>query len=47
MSFDHFHPGMNVCLGDGSVRFLSDSIAPATWWALCTPAAGDIPASDW
>jgi prepilin-type N-terminal cleavage/methylation domain-containing protein/prepilin-type processing-associated H-X9-DG protein len=29
--------GMNVALGDGSVRFLTQSISPATWWAACTP----------
>jgi prepilin-type N-terminal cleavage/methylation domain-containing protein/prepilin-type processing-associated H-X9-DG protein len=41
------HPGgMNVCLADGSVRSLPSSISPATWWALCTPAAGDI-LGDW
>jgi prepilin-type N-terminal cleavage/methylation domain-containing protein/prepilin-type processing-associated H-X9-DG protein len=29
------HPGgVNVCMGDGSVRFVKDTIAPATWWAL-------------
>jgi prepilin-type N-terminal cleavage/methylation domain-containing protein len=38
--------GMNVCLGDGSVRFLSQGISPGTWWALCTPANGDLPGSD-
>ena len=36
--------GMNALMGDGSVKFLSGSINPATaWWPLCTPAQGDIP----
>jgi hypothetical protein len=39
--------GMNVGLGDGSVRFLSDGVSPATWWAAVTPAAGDILGNDW
>ncbi len=37
------HNTMNVLLGDGSVRSLSPGIDPNTWWALCTPAQGDIP----
>jgi prepilin-type processing-associated H-X9-DG protein len=29
------HPGgVNVCLGDGSVRFVKDSIANKTWFSL-------------
>jgi prepilin-type N-terminal cleavage/methylation domain-containing protein/prepilin-type processing-associated H-X9-DG protein len=39
--------GMNVCLADGSVRSLSFSISPATWWALCTPAGGKVISNDW
>jgi prepilin-type N-terminal cleavage/methylation domain-containing protein/prepilin-type processing-associated H-X9-DG protein len=34
--------GVNVALCDGSVRFVSDSIAWATWQALGTSRAGDI-----
>jgi len=42
------HPtGMNVCLGDGSVRFLSQSMSPQTWWAACTPAGNETLGSDW
>jgi prepilin-type N-terminal cleavage/methylation domain-containing protein/prepilin-type processing-associated H-X9-DG protein len=42
------HPGtMNVGLGDGSVRGLSGAINPLTWWALCTPAQGDVISGDW
>jgi prepilin-type processing-associated H-X9-DG protein len=33
--------GINVCMADGSVRFLSNSIDGDLWWALCTPANGD------
>jgi prepilin-type N-terminal cleavage/methylation domain-containing protein/prepilin-type processing-associated H-X9-DG protein len=33
--------GMNVGLGDGSVRYLSSSISGTTWWAACTPAGGE------
>jgi prepilin-type N-terminal cleavage/methylation domain-containing protein/prepilin-type processing-associated H-X9-DG protein len=42
--FYAFHTGgINVCLADGSVRFVRDSIAPATLAALVTRDAGDIP----
>jgi prepilin-type N-terminal cleavage/methylation domain-containing protein len=39
--------GMNVGLGDGSVRFLSANINPATWWQALTPAGGEVLNSDW
>jgi prepilin-type N-terminal cleavage/methylation domain-containing protein len=39
--------GMNVALADGSCRFLSQSINPATWWAACTPAGQEVLPSDW
>jgi prepilin-type N-terminal cleavage/methylation domain-containing protein len=39
--------GMQVGLGDGSVRNVSPSISPATFWAASTPAAGDLLGSDW
>jgi prepilin-type N-terminal cleavage/methylation domain-containing protein len=42
------HTGtMQVGLADGSVRGISSSISPATWWAACTPQFGDILGSDW
>ncbi|MCX7424783.1 MAG: DUF1559 domain-containing protein [Planctomycetia bacterium] len=38
------HPGaMNAGLADGSVRSLSATLTVAVWWALCTPAGGDLP----
>jgi prepilin-type N-terminal cleavage/methylation domain-containing protein/prepilin-type processing-associated H-X9-DG protein len=41
--FYAFHPGgMNVCLADGSVRFIREGISPATLAALVTARGGDI-----
>src|SRR5579872_6030584 len=37
------HITMHVLMGDGSVHLLSPGIDPNTWWALCTPAQGDVP----
>jgi prepilin-type N-terminal cleavage/methylation domain-containing protein/prepilin-type processing-associated H-X9-DG protein len=39
--------GMNAAFADGSVHFLSQGLSGATWWALCTPSANDLPGSDW
>ena len=39
--------GMQVGLGDGSVRTVAQGISAATFWAASTPAAGDILGSDW
>ncbi|HEY7308424.1 MAG TPA: DUF1559 domain-containing protein [Gemmataceae bacterium] len=39
--------GMNVGLGDGSVRFLAQGISGTTWWAASTPSGGDLLGSDW
>jgi len=36
------HSGIQVALADGSVRGLSARINPETWWALCTPAGGEV-----
>jgi prepilin-type N-terminal cleavage/methylation domain-containing protein/prepilin-type processing-associated H-X9-DG protein len=42
-----YHPGgVNVTFADGSVRFIKQSIAPQTWWALGTRAGGEVISSD-
>jgi len=38
--------GVNVCMSDGSVKFIKDSISPPTWWALGTKNAGEVVSSD-
>ena len=44
---DSFHPGgVNTLMGDGSVRFIKDSINLRTWWALGTKAGGEVISSD-
>ncbi len=45
--FYAFHTGgVNVCLADGSVRFVRDSIAPATLAAIVTRDAGEVVPGD-
>lgn len=39
--------GMNVCLGDGSVRFLSRNINPTTWARVTDPRDGNPLGNDW
>jgi prepilin-type N-terminal cleavage/methylation domain-containing protein len=39
--------GMIVGLGDGSVRLVSASISPGTFWAATTPSGGEVLGSDW
>ena len=38
--------GVNLLLGDGSVRFVKDSVAPAAWQGLATRAGGEVLSSD-
>ncbi len=39
--------GIIVAMGDGSVRFVSAGISPATWWAALTPRGGEVLGADW
>jgi prepilin-type N-terminal cleavage/methylation domain-containing protein/prepilin-type processing-associated H-X9-DG protein len=39
--------GIMVCMGDGSVRFVSANISPATWASVNDPADGVPPGPDW
>ncbi|HEX3146998.1 MAG TPA: DUF1559 domain-containing protein [Gemmataceae bacterium] len=42
------HPlGMNVCMGDGSVRFVRGTVSAATWAAANDPRDGVVLGSDW
>jgi prepilin-type N-terminal cleavage/methylation domain-containing protein/prepilin-type processing-associated H-X9-DG protein len=41
------HPGgVNLCMADGHVQFIKDSVGPQTWWALGTRALGETISSD-
>ena len=41
------HPGgVNMLFGDGSVRFVKNSISPTTWVALGSIAGGEVISSD-
>ncbi len=39
--------GINVGMGDGSVRLLAQGISGTTWFAACTPQNGDLLGPDW
>lgn len=39
--------GMLVALGDGSARSLGRGIDPTVFWALVTPAGGEVAGGDW
>ena len=41
------HSAMNVCMGDASVRSLAGSIDRLVWWALVTPAGGEVIGAEW
>jgi prepilin-type processing-associated H-X9-DG protein len=44
---DSYHPGgVNVCMADGSVKFIKDAVNQRTWWALGTRAGGEVISSD-
>ena len=41
------HPGgVNLCMGDGSVRFIKNTVNPFTWYALQTVQGGEIISAD-
>jgi prepilin-type N-terminal cleavage/methylation domain-containing protein/prepilin-type processing-associated H-X9-DG protein len=42
----HAH-GINVAMGDGSVRFISEGVSANTWFAACTPNNNDVLGTDW
>jgi len=41
------HPAMQIALGDGSVRSVTNNISKASWLAVCKPDSGAVPGSDW
>jgi prepilin-type N-terminal cleavage/methylation domain-containing protein/prepilin-type processing-associated H-X9-DG protein len=42
-----FHPGgVNVLMADGSVKFVKDTVARKTWWALGTRDGAEVISSD-
>jgi prepilin-type N-terminal cleavage/methylation domain-containing protein len=41
------HGGINVALGDGSVRFVSTRVSPETWRAAFTPRGHEVLGPDW
>src|SRR5262249_16126187 len=44
---ESYHPGgTNVTMGDGSVKFIKDSINIKTWMALGTRSGGEVISSD-
>jgi prepilin-type N-terminal cleavage/methylation domain-containing protein/prepilin-type processing-associated H-X9-DG protein len=46
-SANSMHPGgVNVCLADGSVRFIKSSVGLQAWWALGTRNGGEVISSD-
>ena len=47
MNSSSLHPGgINVLFGDGSVRFIKDTIQLSTWWALGTKDGNEVLSSD-
>ncbi|MFM7131834.1 MAG: DUF1559 domain-containing protein [bacterium] len=42
-----FHPGgVNTLFGDGSVKFVKDSVSKQTWWAIGTRNGGEVVSAD-
>ena len=41
------HPGgVNVLMGDGSVKFIKDGVSQGTWWALGTRSGNEVLSAD-
>src|SRR5262249_52430789 len=41
------HPGgVNICMVDGSVRFVKNSVNNNAWWAIGTRAGGEVVSAD-
>jgi prepilin-type processing-associated H-X9-DG protein len=41
------HPGgVNICMTDGSARFIKDTVNLQTWWALGTRSMGEVISAD-
>jgi prepilin-type N-terminal cleavage/methylation domain-containing protein/prepilin-type processing-associated H-X9-DG protein len=41
------HPGgVNVCMTDGSVRFIKDTVNQVTWWAIGSRNGGEVVSAD-
>lgn len=38
--------GVNVCMGDGSVKFIKDTVNVQTWWALGSRDCGEVISAD-
>src|SRR5262249_25301378 len=42
-----YHPGgVNTLFGDGSVRFLKDTVSQQVWWSLGTRNGGEVLSAD-
>ena len=38
--------GVNACMGDGSVRFVKNTVTQSIWWALGTRANNEVFSAD-
>jgi len=39
--------GINVAMGDGSVRFVNQGVSPTTFFYATTPNGGEVLGNDW
>jgi len=45
--FSSLHPGgINMAMGDGSVKFIKNSISTTTWWSIATIKGGEVVSAD-